>query len=131
MCACVAPAIPDFTWSAATDGVVDAGERPLLLPLPLPPLLPLPLLPLLPLLPPLAGCRAGRPSPPPASAQQPALTTGAACPAPLPPADGFAVVEVKVSGHHTGAALALPGLPPLQPSGRRLALETEYLKVGG
>lgn len=26
MCGCVAPAIPDFNWSAATDGRADAGE---------------------------------------------------------------------------------------------------------
>lgn len=28
MCSCVAPALPDFTWSAATDGKADKGEAP-------------------------------------------------------------------------------------------------------
>ncbi|KAL4452060.1 hypothetical protein ABPG75_007722 [Micractinium tetrahymenae] len=67
MCGCVAPAIPDFKWSAATDGEVDK--------------------------------------------------------------DGFAIVAVKVSGHHTGAPFAPPGLPPVPAEGRRVALEQQLMRV--
>lgn len=67
MCGSVAPAIPDFTWSAATDGEADK--------------------------------------------------------------DGFAIVVVQASGHHTGAPFSLPGLPPVPPSGRRVVLGEEVMKV--
>lgn len=67
MCGCVAPAIPDFNWSAVSDGEVDK--------------------------------------------------------------DGFAIVAVKVSGHHTGAPFAPPGLPPVPADGRRAALEQELMRV--
>ncbi|KAL4437523.1 hypothetical protein ABPG77_003504 [Micractinium sp. CCAP 211/92] len=67
MCGCVAPAIPDFNWSAVSDGEVDK--------------------------------------------------------------DGFAIVAVKVSGHHTGAPFAPPGLPPVPAEGRRVALEQQLMRV--
>ncbi|GAB4819184.1 hypothetical protein N2152v2_006230 [Parachlorella kessleri] len=66
----VLPAIPDFKWTAATDGVVDKG--------------------------------------------------------------GFAIVLVQATGHHTGAALVIPGredLPPVTPRGRRLSTKEGVLKV--
>ncbi|PSC71078.1 glycosyl hydrolase [Micractinium conductrix] len=67
MCNGVAPALPDFSWTAATDGSVDK--------------------------------------------------------------DGYAIVAVRASGHHTGAPFQLPGLPAVPPSGRRAALEDEMMKV--
>jgi hypothetical protein len=67
MCACVGPALPDFSWSAATDGDVDR--------------------------------------------------------------DGYCIVEVQISAHHTGAPFALPGLPEVAPSGRRVAMEPEFLRL--
>ena len=41
---------------------------------------------------------------------------------PPPVADGYAIVAVDVSGHHTGAALELPGLPSLPAGGQRVSL---------
>lgn len=38
-------------------------------------------------------------------------------------------VEVAVTGTHTGAPLALFGLPPLPPSGARVALPAEFLRI--
>ncbi|KAI7842190.1 hypothetical protein COHA_004103 [Chlorella ohadii] len=67
MCNSVAPALPDFSWSAATDGEVDR--------------------------------------------------------------DGYCIVEVQISAHHTGAPFALPSLPEVAPSGRRVAMEPEFLRV--
>lgn len=67
MCGCVAPAIPDFNWSAVSDGEVDK--------------------------------------------------------------DGFAIVAVKVSGRHTGAPFAPPGVPPVPAEGRRVALEQQLMRV--
>lgn len=64
----MSPAVPDFTWTAATDGAVDA--------------------------------------------------------------EGFAIVEVEVAGHHTGAALDLgPGLPPVPPTGGRFKLPVAMKRV--
>lgn len=50
-------------------------------------------------------------------------------PPPSLPTDGYCIVEVQISAHHTGAPLALPGLPEVPPSGRRVALEPEFLRV--
>jgi hypothetical protein len=38
-------------------------------------------------------------------------------------------VAVQVTGHHTGAPFALPGLSPVEPSGRRVALGMQLLRV--
>lgn len=35
----------------------------------------------------------------------------------------------QVSGHHSGAPLEMPGRPPLRPSGVRVALAEETMKV--
>lgn len=73
---------------------------------------------------------AGHDTPTPlASAVQPACLP--ACPPVLAAlyADGFAIVAVKVSGHHTGAPFAPPGLPPVPADGRRAALEQELMRV--
>lgn len=44
-------------------------------------------------------------------------------------ADGFAIVAVKVSGRHTGAPFAPPGVPPVPAEGRRVALEQQLMRV--
>lgn len=36
---------------------------------------------------------------------------------------------LQVSGHHTGEPFELPGLPAVPPSGRRVSLETEFMRV--
>ncbi|WIA19242.1 hypothetical protein OEZ85_003881 [Tetradesmus obliquus] len=43
--------------------------------------------------------------------------------------DGFCIVTVQATGHHTGAPLAMPGLEPLPPSGRHFCLAEEVQKV--
>lgn len=45
------------------------------------------------------------------------------------PADGYCIVGVQISAHHTGAPFTLPGLPEVAPSGRRVAMEPEFLRV--
>eukprot|EP00882_Tetradesmus_deserticola_P000745 GHRQ01000813.1.p1 GENE.GHRQ01000813.1~~GHRQ01000813.1.p1 ORF type:complete len:212 (+),score=81.18 GHRQ01000813.1:208-843(+) len=43
--------------------------------------------------------------------------------------DGFCIVTVQATGHHTGAPLAMPGLDSLPPSGRHFCLAEEVQKV--
>eukprot|EP00879_Flechtneria_rotunda_P002030 GHRR01002208.1.p1 GENE.GHRR01002208.1~~GHRR01002208.1.p1 ORF type:complete len:219 (+),score=53.00 GHRR01002208.1:118-774(+) len=43
--------------------------------------------------------------------------------------DGFCIVTVQATGHHTGGPLVLPGLEPLQPSGKHFCLAEEVQKV--
>ena len=50
--------------------------------------------------------------------------SGAPYPPPTPPRD-----RLQVTGHHTGAAFELPGLPPLPAAGRRVSLPPETMKV--
>lgn len=47
--------------------------------------------------------------------------------------DGYCIVTVKASGHHTGTAFAIRGCPPIEPSGRHfsLAQETHKVRVSG
>jgi len=42
---------------------------------------------------------------------------------------GFMVATVTVSGHHTGEPFALPGMPPVPPSGRHFCLAEEVHMV--
>jgi hypothetical protein len=44
-------------------------------------------------------------------------------------ADGYAIVEVEPTGHHTGQPLALPGHPEIPPSGTRFHLPRALFKV--
>eukprot|EP00884_Botryococcus_braunii_P000908 jgi/Botrbrau1/10818/Bobra.0064s0022.1 len=69
MCDTVAPAIPDWNWTHATDGYVDK--------------------------------------------------------------DGFAIVIVQATGHHTGAPFVIPGsaLPPLPADGKRFLLNQEVIRA--
>jgi hypothetical protein len=108
MCNSVAPAIPDFTWSAATDGAASSGAT--------------------------ACCPALHSTAFPAIARllnPPPANLPACCAESRhsSSADGYAIVSVKVSGHHTGAPFALPGLPPVPASGRRVTLEQQLMKV--
>lgn len=130
MCGCVAPAIPDFNWSAVSDGEVDKG-----------------------------GCKPGggsraasHPTPQAGAALLHGKSPAALGPWALEPlqppcrppdcasvllsmslavllADGFAIVAVKVSGRHTGAPFAPPGVPPVPAEGRRVALEQQLMRV--
>jgi hypothetical protein len=43
--------------------------------------------------------------------------------------DGFAIVTVTATGHHTGAPLQLPGLEPVPASGKHFCLAEEVQKV--
>ncbi|GBF97843.1 hypothetical protein Rsub_11193 [Raphidocelis subcapitata] len=43
--------------------------------------------------------------------------------------DGYCVVVVRASGHHTGGDLRLPGRDPLPPSGRHFCLAEEVHKL--
>lgn len=43
--------------------------------------------------------------------------------------DGYCLVVVRASGHHTGGDLCLPGLEPLPPSGKRFCLAEEVHKL--
>lgn len=43
--------------------------------------------------------------------------------------DGFCIVAVQASGHHTGGPLKMPGLEPLPPSGKHFCLAEEIQKV--
>jgi len=43
--------------------------------------------------------------------------------------DGYAIVTVAATGHHTGAPLKLPGLEPVAPSGKHFCLPDEVQKV--
>ena len=43
--------------------------------------------------------------------------------------DDCAHVEIQVTATHTGAPFAPLGLPPLAPSGRRVALPVEFLRL--
>lgn len=43
--------------------------------------------------------------------------------------DGFCIVTVQATGHHTGAPLVMPGLEPLAPSGKHFCLAEEVQKV--
>lgn len=38
-------------------------------------------------------------------------------------------MTVQATGHHTGTQFELPGRPPVAPSGRRVRLEPELMKV--
>lgn len=67
MCNCIAPAIPDWNWTPATDGIVDD--------------------------------------------------------------EGFALVTVQATGHHSGGTLNFPTLPPVPASGKRFKLPPSLLKV--
>jgi len=43
--------------------------------------------------------------------------------------DGYCIVTVQATGHHTGAPLVMPGLDPLPPSGKHFCLAEEVQKV--
>lgn len=43
--------------------------------------------------------------------------------------DGYAIVTVAATGHHTGAPLQLPGLEPVPASGKHFCLADEVQKV--
>ncbi|KIY95741.1 hypothetical protein MNEG_12220 [Monoraphidium neglectum] len=43
--------------------------------------------------------------------------------------DGYCVVVVAATGHHTGTELRLPGLEPLPPSGKHFCLAEEVQKI--
>lgn len=43
--------------------------------------------------------------------------------------DGYAIVTVTATGHHTGAPLQLPGLEPVPASGKHFCLAEEVQKV--
>lgn len=43
--------------------------------------------------------------------------------------DGYAIVTVTATGHHTGAPLQLPGLEPVPASGKHFCLPDEVQKV--
>lgn len=42
---------------------------------------------------------------------------------------GYCIVAVQASGHHTGGALVMPGLPEVPPSGKHFCLSVETQKV--
>lgn len=44
-------------------------------------------------------------------------------------ADGWCIVTVQATGHHTGGSLVMPGLEPLAPSGKHFCLAEEIQKV--
>lgn len=43
--------------------------------------------------------------------------------------DGYCIVEVQATGHHTGTAFAVEGLPPVPATGKRFLLQEEVVKV--
>eukprot|EP00775_Hariotina_reticulata_P011891 gene11891-12035_t len=43
--------------------------------------------------------------------------------------DGYCIVTVQATGHHTGAPLVLPGLEPIPASGKHFCLVEEVQKV--
>jgi hypothetical protein len=43
--------------------------------------------------------------------------------------DGYAIVTVTATGHHTGGPLQMPGLPPVPASGKHFCLAEEVQKV--
>ena len=63
------------------------------------------------------------------TAAVPDFSWGAATTGDVAAADGYCVVVVTASGHHTGAELRLPGRPPLPASGRHFCLAEEAHKV--
>ena len=69
-------------------------------------------------------CRTVAPANSPSPATQPSLLFPTH---PVP--DGNCIVEVQISAHHTGTPFALPGLPEVAPSGRRVSMEPEFLRV--
>ncbi|KAK9815232.1 hypothetical protein WJX72_000391 [[Myrmecia] bisecta] len=43
--------------------------------------------------------------------------------------EGYCIVTVQATGHHTGKPFELPGLPPIPASNKRFALAEEKIKV--